>query len=119
MGYEAPMPVQEEVIPFLLGEDNDVIALAQTGTGKTVAYGLPVLQKTDLHTFQTIAAILIGGASINKASIVNVIVGTFLFQGILAMTPIVINGTLSIDISEVIKIIVTNGMILYALTRRN
>ena len=35
MGYEAPMPVQEEVIPYLLGEDNDVIALAQTGTGKT------------------------------------------------------------------------------------
>ena len=70
-------------------------------------------------TFQTIAAILIGGASINKASIVNVIVGTFLFQGILAMTPIVINGTLGIDISEVIRIIVTNGMILYALTRRN
>ena len=37
MGYESPMPVQEEVIPFLLGEDNDVIALAQTGTGKTAA----------------------------------------------------------------------------------
>ncbi len=45
MGYESPMPVQEEVIPFLLGEDNDVIALAQTGTGKTAAYGLPILQK--------------------------------------------------------------------------
>ena len=37
MGYESPMPVQEEVIPFLLGEDNDVIALAQTGTSKTAA----------------------------------------------------------------------------------
>ncbi|MDR1746122.1 MAG: DEAD/DEAH box helicase [Tannerella sp.] len=46
MGYEMPMPVQEEVIPLLLGNDNDVIALAQTGTGKTAAYGLPVLQKT-------------------------------------------------------------------------
>jgi ATP-dependent RNA helicase DeaD len=45
MGYEVPMPVQEEVIPLLLGNDNDVIALAQTGTGKTAAYGLPVLQK--------------------------------------------------------------------------
>ena len=44
MGYEHPMPVQEEVIPYLLGEGNDVIALAQTGTGKTAAYGLPVLQ---------------------------------------------------------------------------
>ena len=34
MGYENPMPVQEEVIPYLLGENNDVVALAQTGTGK-------------------------------------------------------------------------------------
>ncbi|MDR3194877.1 MAG: DEAD/DEAH box helicase [Tannerella sp.] len=47
MGYEVPMPVQEEVIPLLLGNDNDVIALAQTGTGKTAAYGLPLLQKID------------------------------------------------------------------------
>ena len=35
MGYENPMPVQEEVIPYLLGNRNDVVALAQTGTGKT------------------------------------------------------------------------------------
>jgi ATP-dependent RNA helicase DeaD len=47
LGYESPMPVQEAVIPFLLGDDNDVIALAQTGTGKTAAYGLPLLQKID------------------------------------------------------------------------
>ncbi len=47
MGYENPMPVQEEVIPYLLGETNDVIALAQTGTGKTAAFGLPLLQKTN------------------------------------------------------------------------
>lgn len=45
MGYENPMPVQEEVIPYLLAETSDVIALAQTGTGKTAAFGLPVLQK--------------------------------------------------------------------------
>lgn len=70
-------------------------------------------------TFQTVAAILIGGASINKASILNVIIGTLLFQGILTMTPVVINGALSIDVSEVIRLIVTNGMIIYALTRRN
>ena len=38
MGYEQPMPVQEEVIPYLLGENNDVVALAQTGTGKTAAF---------------------------------------------------------------------------------
>jgi ATP-dependent RNA helicase DeaD len=48
MGYESPMPVQEEVIPLLLGDDNDVIALAQTGTGKTAAFGIPILQKTDI-----------------------------------------------------------------------
>ena len=49
MGYENPMPVQEEVIPYLLGEGNDVVALAQTGTGKTAAFGLPLIQKTDVN----------------------------------------------------------------------
>ena len=47
-GYEHPMPVQEEVIPWLLSADQtqaDLIALAQTGTGKTASYGLPVLQR--------------------------------------------------------------------------
>lgn len=48
MGYENPMPVQEEVIPYLLDEIRDVIALAQTGTGKTAAFGLPVLQKINV-----------------------------------------------------------------------
>ncbi len=47
LGYEQPMPVQEKVIPHLLTADNDVIALAQTGTGKTAAFGLPVLQRID------------------------------------------------------------------------
>lgn len=58
IGYESPMPVQEEVIPYLLGEGNDVIALAQTGTGKTAAFGLPVLQKIDTETRTTQAVIL-------------------------------------------------------------
>ena len=44
IGFEHPMPVQAEVIPFLLGEGGDLIALAQTGTGKTAAFGLPLLQ---------------------------------------------------------------------------
>ena len=48
MGNENPMPVQEEVIPYLLGENNDVVALAQTGTGKTAAFGLPLLQQIDV-----------------------------------------------------------------------
>ena len=58
LGFEHPMPVQEEVIPYLLGENNDVIALAQTGTGKTAAYGIPVLQKTDATIKTTQALIL-------------------------------------------------------------
>ena len=48
LGFENPMPVQSEVIPFLLGGGGDLIALAQTGTGKTAAFGLPLLQRTDL-----------------------------------------------------------------------
>lgn len=49
MGYENPMPVQEEVIPYLLGNGNDVVALAQTGTGKTAAFGLPLIQKIEVE----------------------------------------------------------------------
>lgn len=47
LGYENPMPIQEDVIPFILSETNDLIALAQTGTGKTAAFGLPLLTLTD------------------------------------------------------------------------
>ena len=58
LGFEHPMPVQEEVIPYLLGNKNDVIALAQTGTGKTAAFGLPVLQKIDAEN-KAIQAIIL------------------------------------------------------------
>jgi ATP-dependent RNA helicase DeaD len=48
IGFESPMPVQEKVIPVLLGDEvRDVVALAQTGTGKTAAFGLPVIQRID------------------------------------------------------------------------
>ena len=65
-----------------------------------------------------VSAILIGGASVNKASITNVIIGTILFQGIVTMTPTVMNNMVHMDMSEVIRIIASNGMILYALTRK-
>ena len=58
LGFEQPMPVQEEVIPYLLGNGNDVVALAQTGTGKTAAYGIPLLQKVDPSVRETQALIL-------------------------------------------------------------
>ncbi len=48
LGFEHPMPIQEMVIPHLLNEDGDVVGLAQTGTGKTAAFGLPVLQRIDI-----------------------------------------------------------------------
>lgn len=48
MGFENPMPVQEKVIPVLLNGDHDLVALAQTGTGKTAAFGLPVIQRVDI-----------------------------------------------------------------------
>jgi len=69
--------------------------------------------------FPAIAALLLGGASVGKATIKNVIIGTFLFQGILTMTPSVINNIIKSDMSESIRIIVSNGMIVYALTRKS
>ena len=68
--------------------------------------------------FPAVAALLLGGASVNKATLLNVIVGTFLYQGICTMTPSVINSMLQTDMSELIRLIVSNGMILYALTRK-
>ena len=58
LGFETPMPVQEKVIPHLLKEDSDVVGLAQTGTGKTAAFGLPVLQRIDPQSNATQALIL-------------------------------------------------------------
>ncbi len=47
MGFEHPTPIQQEVVPLILTEKTDLVALAQTGTGKTAAFGLPVLQNID------------------------------------------------------------------------
>jgi ATP-dependent RNA helicase DeaD len=48
MGFEVPTPIQSKTIPYILESTNDLVALAQTGTGKTAAFGLPVLNKIDL-----------------------------------------------------------------------
>lgn len=58
MGFINPMPVQEQVIPILLKADTDVVALAQTGTGKTAAFGLPILQTIELDSYEVQALIL-------------------------------------------------------------
>ena len=53
MGFEKPTPVQSRIIPLLLAEDNDIVCLAQTGTGKTAAFGLPALEYLDLKSDKT------------------------------------------------------------------
>jgi len=58
LGFVHPMPVQEAVIPYLLGNENDVIALAQTGTGKTAAFGIPLLERIDTSRRYTQALVL-------------------------------------------------------------
>jgi ATP-dependent RNA helicase DeaD len=58
LGFESPMPVQEKVIPLLLKEATDIVALAQTGTGKTAAFGLPLIQQIDTKSTLTQALIL-------------------------------------------------------------
>ena len=83
------------------------------------SFGFIQLYNAPLYmAFPAVAAVLLGGASVNKASILNVVVGTFLFQSILTMTPSVINNILRTDMSEVIRILISNGMIIYALTRK-
>ena len=58
LGYEQPMPIQEKVIPVLLSNEHDVVGLAQTGTGKTAAFGIPILQKTNVEQRQPQTLIL-------------------------------------------------------------
>ena len=48
LGFEQPTPIQEKVVPFLLEEKQDMVALAQTGTGKTAAFGLPIIQQIEI-----------------------------------------------------------------------
>lgn len=58
LGFENPTEVQEKAIPLLLEQDTDLVALAQTGTGKTAAFGFPVIQKIDADNRNTQALIL-------------------------------------------------------------
>ncbi|MES2484778.1 MAG: DEAD/DEAH box helicase, partial [Bacteroidota bacterium] len=58
LGFENPSEVQEKAIPLLLEKDTDMVALAQTGTGKTAAFGFPLIQKLDPENRNTQALIL-------------------------------------------------------------
>jgi simple sugar transport system permease protein len=71
-----------------------------------------------LMAFPAVACLLIGGASVTRATLTHVIVGTFLFQSILTVALPVTSQVVQGDISETARLIIQNGMILYALTRR-
>src|SRR6056300_228140 len=58
LGFEKPSEVQEKAIPLLLNSEEDLVALAQTGTGKTAAFGFPMLQKIDANSRTTQGLIL-------------------------------------------------------------
>ncbi|MBI9076548.1 MAG: DEAD/DEAH box helicase [Desulfatibacillum sp.] len=58
LGFDSPMPIQEKAIPYLLSGERDFVGLAQTGTGKTGAYGLPLIQAMDLQVSRPQAIIL-------------------------------------------------------------
>ncbi len=88
------------------------IIVYQEGFGFIQLYTAPLFM-----AFPAVAALLLGGATVGKASIKNVIIGVFLFQSILTMTPSVVSNIIKSDMSETIRIILSNGMIVYALTR--
>ena len=58
LGFEAPTPIQEKTIPTIIASRTDLVALAQTGTGKTAGFGLPLLQQIDLQSDDVQALIL-------------------------------------------------------------
>ena len=59
LGFETPSEIQQKAIPVLLEEERDLVALAQTGTGKTAAFGFPMLQKIDVNSRTTQGLILL------------------------------------------------------------
>ncbi|MCX7654533.1 MAG: ABC transporter permease [Fervidobacterium sp.] len=82
------------------------------------SYGFLQLYQAPLFmTFPAVASILIGGASIKRASITNVVLGTVVFQTLLTVSLPVLSQVTRGDVTEVMRLIVSNGMILYALTR--
>jgi hypothetical protein len=82
------------------------------------SYGFLQLYRAPLYmAFPAVACILIGGASLTRATITNVIVGTTIFQTLLTIALPVLSQVARGDITEVLRMIISNGMILYALSR--
>ncbi len=83
------------------------------------SYGFLQLYQTPLMMgFQSVAAVLIGGASTKQATIFNAVIGTLLFYGILALSMPVANAVApQSNLAEIVRIVVSNGIIIYALTK--
>ena len=58
LGFQQATPIQQQTIPLLAGQRTDLVALAQTGTGKTAAFGLPLLQSIDTND-RTVQALIL------------------------------------------------------------
>jgi simple sugar transport system permease protein len=108
---DATTRVHASILTTVLGAVG-IVAFSQS-------YGFVQLYQAPLMmAFPAVACILIGGASVMRASIRNVIVGTFLFQTILTIALPVTSKVVVGDVSETARLVIQNGMILYALTRR-
>lgn len=59
IGFQHPTPIQKEIIPLILTKQNDIVGLAQTGTGKTAAFGLPIIEQLNINTNSVQALILV------------------------------------------------------------
>ena len=83
------------------------------------SYGFIQLYQAPLYmALYSVSAILIGGASLNRATIGQALIGTFLFNSLLVVTPAVANRIIESEIAEIMRLIISNGIILYALTRK-
>lgn len=99
-----------------------VISCAMGAAGIVVysqSYGFIQLYQAPLYmALYSVSAILIGGASLQRANITQALIGTFLFHSLLVIALPVANVAMSSDISEIMRVIISNGIILYALTRK-
>ncbi len=99
-----------------------VISCAMAAVGIIIysqSFGFLQLYQAPLYmALYMVSAILIGGASLQRATITNAIIGTFLFNGLLVVALPVANEVVPGDISEVVRVIISNGIILYALSRK-
>jgi len=99
-----------------------VISCAMAAAGIIIysqSYGFIQLYQAPLYmAMYSVSAILIGGATLQRATITQALIGTFLFNALLVIALPVANEVMSSDISEIMRVIISNGIILYALSRK-